>query len=143
LSFGLTSGDKGWGRKVLDLIEKIIKKHFLATYLLLPCSTTFAGIDSIEMNMKDQKMTVVGDVDPVDIVNKLKKYCWYREILTVGPAKEEKKEEPKKEEPKKDDKKKEEPLKCYCEPLKCYCPPSYYYIPCPEDQCYQQNCVIC
>lgn len=33
-------------------------------------------------------MTVVGDVDPVEIVGKLKKYC-HTEILTVGPSKEE------------------------------------------------------
>jgi len=47
---------------------------FLATYLLLLlCSTTFAGIDSIEMKMKDKKMTVIGDVDPVDVVKKVRR----------------------------------------------------------------------
>lgn len=60
------------------------------------------------MDMKDKKLTVVGDVDPVDVVGKLKKK-WHTEILTVGPAKQpEKKQEPKKEEPKKDDDKKKE-----------------------------------
>lgn len=53
------------------------------------------------MDMKDQKLTVIGDVDPVELVGKLKKK-WYTQIVTVGPAKEpEKKPEPKKEEPKK------------------------------------------
>lgn len=63
--------------------------------------------------MKDKKLTVIGDVDPVDIVSKLRKLC-YTEILTVGPAKEEKKDDKKKDEGKKeeggkkeDDKKKE------------------------------------
>ncbi|XP_059444657.1 heavy metal-associated isoprenylated plant protein 39-like [Corylus avellana] len=88
--------------------------------------SSLSGIDSIEMNMKDQKMTVIGDVDPVDIVKKVKKY-WHTEILTVGPAKEEKKKE--------DEKKKEEPWKFYC-------PPTHYVMPHPEDQ-YQYNCVIC
>jgi hypothetical protein len=47
------------------------------------------------MDMKNQKLTLVGDIDPVDIVNKLRKNCQV-EILSVGPAKEEKKkEEPK------------------------------------------------
>ena len=50
------------------------------------------------MDMKDKKMTVIGDVDPVSIVGRLRKLC-HPEILSVGPAKEpEKKEEPKKEE---------------------------------------------
>jgi hypothetical protein len=52
------------------------------------------------MDMKDKKLTVIGDIDPVDVVSKLRKLC-HTEILSVGPAKEEK----KKEEPKKDDKK--------------------------------------
>jgi hypothetical protein len=79
--------------------------------------------------MKDQKMIVIGNVDPVDVVKKLKKF-WHTEILTVGPAKEEKKEEPKKEE------KKEEPWKGFCPPMA-----TYYYTPHPEE--YQNNCVIC
>ena len=54
------------------------------------CSAIFAGIDSIEVSMKDQKMTVTGDIDPVVVVCKLRK-GWYAEILSVGPAKEEKK----------------------------------------------------
>ena len=50
------------------------------------------------MDMKDKKLTVIGDVDPVSIVGRLRKLC-HPEILSVGPAKEpEKKEEPKKEE---------------------------------------------
>ncbi|KAM4076288.1 hypothetical protein ACJW30_12G051500 [Castanea mollissima] len=66
-----------------------------------------SGVDSISMDMKDKKLTVTGDIDPVDVVNKLRKLC-YTDIVSVGPAKEEKKkEEPKKEEPKKDDKKKD------------------------------------
>lgn len=61
------------------------------------------------MDMKEKKLTVIGDVDPVTIVTKLRKY-WHADILTVGPAKEpeEKKEEPKKEEAKPEEAKKEE-----------------------------------
>ena len=56
------------------------------------------------MDMKDKKLTVIGDVDPVSIVGRLRKLC-HPEILSVGPAKEpEKKKEPKKEEPKKEEK---------------------------------------
>lgn len=58
------------------------------------------------MDMKEQKLTVVGDIDPVGVVSKLRKN-WHTEILTVGPAKEEKKDEGKKDEGKKDDGKKD------------------------------------
>ncbi|XP_030530402.1 heavy metal-associated isoprenylated plant protein 39-like isoform X2 [Rhodamnia argentea] len=70
-----------------------------------------SGIDSIAMDMKEKKLTVIGAVDPVEVVSKLKKK-WYTEILTVGPAKEpEKKDEPKKEESKKEEGKKEDDKK--------------------------------
>ena len=63
------------------------------------------------MDMKEKKLTVIGTVDPVNVVSKLRKY-WQTDIVSVGPAKEpEKKEEPKKEEPKKEEEKKEEPKK--------------------------------
>ncbi|CAA3029467.1 Serine threonine kinase [Olea europaea subsp. europaea] len=60
------------------------------------------GIESLAIDMKEKKLTVVGGVDPVQVVSKLSK-SWYTEILTVGPAKE---PEKKKEEGKKDDAKK-------------------------------------
>ncbi|KAI4326898.1 hypothetical protein L6164_019419 [Bauhinia variegata] len=70
--------------------------------------SSLSGVDSIAMDMKEKKLTVVGDVDPVHVVRKLRK-LWQVEILTVGPAKEpdKKKDEGKKEEPKKDEAKKE------------------------------------
>lgn len=60
------------------------------------------------MNMKEKKLTVVGTVDPVNVVSKLRKYWPFTDIISVGPAVEPKKEEPKKEEPKKEEPKKEE-----------------------------------
>ncbi|KAK4435399.1 Heavy metal-associated isoprenylated plant protein 39 [Sesamum alatum] len=69
--------------------------------------SSLSGIESLAMDMKERKLTVVGDVDPVQIVSKLRK-SWHTEIVTVGPAKE---PEKKKEEEKKDDKKKEDEKK--------------------------------
>ncbi|XP_077247434.1 heavy metal-associated isoprenylated plant protein 39-like [Tasmannia lanceolata] len=71
--------------------------------------SSFSGIDSITTDMKDKKLTVIGDVDPVDVVSKLRK-TFRTEILTVGPAKEpeKKKEEPKKDAPAKPNVKKDE-----------------------------------
>lgn len=58
--------------------------------------------------MKEKKLTVIGTVDPISVVTKLRKF-WPTDIILVGPAKEpEKKEEAKKEEPKKEEAKKEE-----------------------------------
>ncbi|XP_037479859.1 heavy metal-associated isoprenylated plant protein 39-like [Triticum dicoccoides] len=57
------------------------------------------GIDQLGVDMKDQKMTIVGTVDPVAVVAKLRKLFPGVQIVSVGPAKEEKKDD------KKDDKK--------------------------------------
>ncbi|MBS2599586.1 cation transporter, partial [Salmonella enterica subsp. enterica serovar Typhimurium] len=109
-----------------------------------------SGIESISLDMKDKKLTVTGDVDPVHIVGKLRKLC-HTEIVSVGPAKEpeKKKEEPKKEEPKKaepqkDPKEKEkdqvaELVKAY----KAYNPhmTTYYYVRSAEED--PNACVIC
>ncbi|MFS7914265.1 putative heavy metal-associated domain, HMA, heavy metal-associated domain superfamily [Helianthus anomalus] len=54
-----------------------------------------SGIDSLAMDMKDKKMTIVGDVDPVDVIGKLKN--WHADVLSVGHAKEENKEPEKKD----------------------------------------------
>ncbi|XP_040990421.1 heavy metal-associated isoprenylated plant protein 39-like [Juglans microcarpa x Juglans regia] len=92
----------------------------------LKAVSSLIGIDSIDMNMKDQKLTVIGTVDPVDVVRKVSKF-WHTELLTVGPAKEEKEDE------KKDDANKTQPP-----PVLTY----YYYLPHHGEE-YQNNCVIC
>lgn len=68
--------------------------------------SSLSGVDSISMDMKDKKLTVTGDIDPVVIVGKLRKIC-PTDMISVGPAKEEKKDGPKKDEPKKPDAKKD------------------------------------
>lgn len=67
------------------------------------------GVDSIAADLSSQKLTVVGEMDAVAVVKKLKKVGKV-DILSVGPAKEEKKEEKKedKKEEKKPEEKKEE-----------------------------------
>ncbi|GLJ10210.1 hypothetical protein SUGI_0124120 [Cryptomeria japonica] len=64
------------------------------------------GVESVAVDMKEKKMTVIGEADPVIVTSKLRKYG-YAEVLSVGPAKEEKKEPPPKQEPKKEEKKPE------------------------------------
>ncbi|XP_059629217.1 heavy metal-associated isoprenylated plant protein 39-like [Cornus florida] len=117
------------------------------------------GVDSIAMEMKDKKLTVTGDIDPVTIVGKLRKIC-HTEIVTVGPAKEpeKKKDDGKKDEAKKDDgkkgddkkkedaKKDEQLLKAYQAYQQAYyqrppVPVNYYYRSAEEDP--NAACVIC
>ncbi|XP_021765024.1 heavy metal-associated isoprenylated plant protein 39-like [Chenopodium quinoa] len=49
--------------------------------------SSIPGIDSISMNMNEKKLTVIGDMDPLAVVKKLRKN-YYTDIVTVGPAKE-------------------------------------------------------
>ena len=93
------------------------------------------------MDMKDKKLTVTGDIDPVGLVSKLRKIC-PAEILSVGPAKE---PEKKKEEPKKADEKKKDPKDDVANLIKAYEAynphTQYYYVRSVEED--PNACVIC
>lgn len=95
------------------------------------------------MDMKDKKLTIIGDVDPVDIVGKLKK--WHTEILTVGPKEEKKAEAEKKKEDGDENKKKagEEAIKEWVEAYRAYNPymTQRYCVRSVEDD--PRGCVIC
>lgn len=103
----------------------------------------FSGVESVSVDMKDQKMTVTGDVDSVKVAIKLKKFC-HADILSVGPAKEEKKPDPPKAPENKDQK------EDYAKALKMYEDyfhqlrqqpyPHYYYKTVEENP---NGCVIC
>ncbi|MGI4421805.1 cation transporter, partial [Klebsiella pneumoniae] len=100
------------------LLQKLVLKVMTMTddktkQKAIEAAADIYGVDSIAADLKDQKLTVIGEMDAVAVVKKLKKVGKV-DIISVGPAKEEKKEEkkeePKKEEPKKEEKK-EEPKK--------------------------------
>jgi len=64
------------------------------------------GVDSIAVDIKEGKITVIGEADPVWLTTKLRKMGFRAELLSVGPVKEEKKEEKKSDQgPAKDEKK--------------------------------------
>ncbi|TKY51295.1 DEAD-box ATP-dependent RNA helicase 40 [Spatholobus suberectus] len=79
--------------KVLTMIDDKTKKKAIEAV------ADIYGVDSIAADVKEQKLTVIGEMDAVAVVKKLKKVGKV-DIQSVGPAKEEKKEEEKKEEKK-------------------------------------------
>ncbi|XP_062185402.1 heavy metal-associated isoprenylated plant protein 39-like [Phragmites australis] len=111
--------------------------------------STLPGIESISVDMKEQKLTVVGLADPVDVVAKLRKHG-SAAIVSVGPAKEEKKDGDKKDGAKKEgdkkdgggDKKQDPPKLVVCPPWypQHPYPPQYVVHSAEEDP---NSCVIC
>ncbi|CAJ1952902.1 unnamed protein product [Sphenostylis stenocarpa] len=73
----------------MDLHDDKIKRKAMKT------ASGLSGIESISVEMKDMKMVLLGEIDPVSAVSKLRKWC-HTDLVSVGPAKEEKKvEQPK------------------------------------------------
>ncbi|KAI8027848.1 Disease resistance protein [Camellia lanceoleosa] len=66
-----------------------------------------AGVDSVAVDMKEKKLTMTGDVDPVVVLSKLREF-YPADILSVGPV-----TGPVKEPQKKDKSKKDEPVYSY------------------------------
>ena len=98
----------------------------------------------MSVDMKAQKMTVVGTVDPVAVVAKLRKLFPAVLIVSVGPAKEDKKEGgEKKDGDKKDGDKKDADKQVVYQPYWCPPPQPYpHYIICSAEED-PNSCVIC
>jgi len=127
------------GFQVLNIVETSLFFHI---WLIYSCGVwlKLAGIVSMATDAKENKITVIGTADPIEIVKKVRKIWPSAYIISVGPEKE----EPKKVEPKKQDPPtpKIEPIdwaKAYTA-LQSYPTPHYYYS-CQEQ--YNPNaCVI-
>ncbi|XP_054787911.1 heavy metal-associated isoprenylated plant protein 39-like [Prosopis cineraria] len=91
------------------------------------------GVESVSVDMNENKMTVVGSIDPVTVVRKLRRLS-HTDIVSVGPAKEEEKEKEK------DEKKPDEASWPFCYPYYPYYPCYPAVMPVREDPI---GCVIC
>ena len=98
-----------------------------------------AGVESVSVDMKEKKITVIGEADPVFLTVKLRKFG-FTELLSVGPAKEEKTAEgEKKEGAKKEEKKVEPPTVLYLNPSS-YAPYPYSVV---KEEYNPNTCTIC
>ncbi|KAL8138774.1 hypothetical protein V2J09_004775 [Rumex salicifolius] len=68
--------------KLNSLVEHKQQKPLMAV-------SSLQGVVSVELNTKDDKITIIGDMDPVLVAKKLRKWC--PKLESFGPAKEEKK----------------------------------------------------
>nr|KYP61923.1 hypothetical protein KK1_016437 [Cajanus cajan] len=115
----------------MELHDDRMKKKAMKT------ASGLLGVESVSVDMKDKKMTLSGDVDPVSAVCKLRKLC-QTELVSVETAKAEKK---------KVEATVPVPLKLYeANPLYYYrmAPPPYsqnYYISSVDEN--PSGCVIC
>ncbi|KAJ6370705.1 hypothetical protein OIU77_001251 [Salix suchowensis] len=73
--------------KVVFQEQKIMTK-------IMKTTISLGGVDSISVDRKENKMVVMGDDnDAIDLVIKLRKFC-DAELISLGPARNEKKIEP-------------------------------------------------
>ncbi|KAI3937515.1 hypothetical protein MKW92_016381 [Papaver armeniacum] len=111
----------------LDFLDSRTKQKALQSV------SGLSGVDSVSIDMETKKLTIIGDVDPVMIVSKLRKVC-HAELDSVGPEKEPEK------------KKDEETVKPSAEIMYAlrasydpYMTPAYYVS---NTQNYPNSCVI-
>ncbi|KAK4279313.1 hypothetical protein QN277_011111 [Acacia crassicarpa] len=103
---------------------------------VMKTTSGISGVESVNVDMKDMKLTVTGEIDPVKVVGKLRKLC-HTEIVSVGAAKE-------------SEKKAEEKIENIAKaivtaPLSyshVYYPPPPYYVGTVEEYP-NSGCVIC
>lgn len=60
--------------------------YFFLIYCGCICNIV-AGVESFSVDMKEKELTLIGNIDPIKVVAKVKKVC-PAEIISVGPAKE-------------------------------------------------------
>ncbi|KAL6845286.1 hypothetical protein ACP4OV_024781 [Aristida adscensionis] len=109
---------------------------------VLSISSKIKGIKSLTYDEEKSTLTVVGEVDVVQVVEALRKKKHPAEVVSVVDEKKEAEEKKKKEEEEKKKKKEEEEKKKKAEEEKkklcaelCSCPKCCYIPPCPPKPC--------
>ncbi|XP_044483001.1 heavy metal-associated isoprenylated plant protein 43-like [Mangifera indica] len=66
---------------------------------VLKAVTKLTGINELSVDREKGTLTIIGDVDPVSVSDRLKKIKKYPEIVSVGPPKSPEPEKEKKSDP--------------------------------------------
>ncbi|PAN29182.1 hypothetical protein PAHAL_5G206800 [Panicum hallii] len=114
---------------------------------VLGISSKIKGIKSLTYDDEKSTLTVVGEVDVVEIVAALRKAKHPAEVVSVTDEKKEAEEKKKKEEEEKKKKEAEAAKKKCCCPMPCpMCPKPCPTPPCPPPPCpppYMKQCQPC
>ncbi|XAR61729.1 Inositol-pentakisphosphate 2-kinase [Bertholletia excelsa] len=82
-------------KKIVSRYNQMVKEKQACKRKVMKLISAIEGIDSIVLDPSKNTVTVIGEADPVCIINKVRKFRKCAEIKSVGPSKEEKPSQPK------------------------------------------------
>ncbi|XP_009625095.1 uncharacterized protein LOC142161682 [Nicotiana tabacum] len=81
------------------LVPFLVQEAATCKNKVMSIATTLSGVEKVSIEVEKNELTVIGEgIDPVKLVNILRKKVGFAQIVSVGPEKKEEKPPEKKEE---------------------------------------------